>query len=353
MILQSRFTIPMERDRLLTFREWLPLRNEDALRVSETAGIELRFWIDKSCLDHVGDIDIDAIHSYGNLFIGKIYVHITGITVSDQLADAIPKLASEKNWLKDYINSTYGTALIEEYQSTGAKIYQMVIYRFNRLIAYARAVKGQYWLQEYKIDADNIYSELVKLQAEVKIGEANWVALRVPASITFTAMMPTGELLIGKEDWQDVQEFVAGERKVPLVGQLLASADEFRQSGERRVALTEAVSALDIAIAQFAERATPEKWTATVAGRASAAHFKNHVEHLGMTCTVEYLLPIIFSEEQVSASILKSCLDAINERNTVIHRGQRDVDSDKLRGYLHAIRELCHKLRQFQAGDAD
>ena len=89
----------------------------------------------------------------------------------------------------------------------------MVIYRFNRLIAYARAVKGQYWLQEYKIDADNIYSELVKLQAEVKIGEANWVALRVPASITFTAMMPTGELLIGKEDWQDVQEFVAGERK--------------------------------------------------------------------------------------------------------------------------------------------
>ena len=60
MILQSRFTIPMERDRLLTFREWLPLRNEDALRVSETAGIELRFWIDKSCLDHVGDIDLDA-----------------------------------------------------------------------------------------------------------------------------------------------------------------------------------------------------------------------------------------------------------------------------------------------------
>lgn len=353
MILQSRFTIPMESGRPLTFREWLPLRNEDALTVSETGGIELRFWIDKSCLDHLKDVDLDAIHSYWNILVGKIYVHISGITVSDQLADAIPKLASEKNWQKDYINSTYGTSLIEEYQSTGAKIYQMVINRFNRLIAYARAVKGQYWLREYKIDADNIYSELAKLQAEAKIGEANWVALRVPPMITFTAMMPTGELLIGKEEWQDVQEFVAGNRKAPLVGQLLASADEFRQSGERRAAFTEAVSALDIAIDQFAQRATPEKWTATLAGRSSAAQFKNHVEHLGMTCTLAYLLPIIFSEEQVSASILKSCLDAINERNTVIHRGQRDVDSEKLRGYLRAIRELCHKLRQFQAGDGE
>jgi hypothetical protein len=143
MFVLFQFTIPMVNRIPLTFRGWLPLRNEDALTFTEAAGIQLRFWIDKACLDHLGEVDLNAIHQYGNIFVGRIYVEASGITISDQLADVIPKLAAEKNWSKEHISSTYGPAVIAEYQSAGAKIYEIVINRFNHLIAYARAVKGQ------------------------------------------------------------------------------------------------------------------------------------------------------------------------------------------------------------------
>jgi hypothetical protein len=71
------------------------------------------------------------------------------------------------------------------------------------------------------------------------------------------------------------------ERKAPLVGQLLAVADEFCETGHRRAALTEAVSALEIAVSQFAQRANPESWSTQLAGRSSAEQFHNHVQHLG------------------------------------------------------------------------
>jgi hypothetical protein len=355
--LLARLTIPLIDEKRfgkgdsLVFQFWLPFQDEDALVATE-GDMELRFWIDRQCLHHVTDIDFDNINRYANIFVGKMNVDVSGIDVSDQLADVIIKLATEHNWTPEHISSTYDRSTIEEYNAIGEKIYSAVVKQFNRLIAYVRAVKGQYWLQEYEPDP-NIHSEFLKLRAKVKIGESDWLRLTAAGGARFTITMPTGERFIAQEDWHGIRNHLAGERKAPLVGQLLAAADGFRESGHRRAALTEAISALEIAVSQFAQRVNPESWSTLLAGRSSSAQFHNHVEHLGVTCTIGYLFPVIFSEEQVPSVILKTCQDAITERNVVIHRGQRDVDETKLREYLRAIRDLCERLRRFNLTDGD
>jgi len=352
--LLARMTIPLVDEEHFTegeplvFRYWLPLQDADVITATD-GDVELRFSIDKQCLSDLGEVDLNDISRYTNISVGRMYVEVRGIEVSDQLTDVIIKLASERNWLPEHISSTYDSSLIEDYRTIGEKIYSGVVKQFNRLIAYVRAVKGQYWLREYRPDPDNITSEFLKLRAHVKVGESDWLRLTGPGGYRITANIPTGERFIGQEDWQDIRKHLAGERKAPLVGQLLAAADEFRESGHRRAALTEAISALEIAVSQFAQRANPESWSKQLAERSSAAQLQNHVEHLGTTCTIGYLFPVILSEEQVPSTVLKTCQEAINDRNAVIHRGQRDVDDGRLWAYLRAVRDLCERLRRLQA----
>jgi hypothetical protein len=272
--LLARFSIPLgdeeqfgKRDRLV-FRHWLPLQDGDALNSTE-GDVKLRFWIDNHCVPDYIQVELDNIGRYANIFVEKMNVDVSGIDVSDQLAEVIIKLATELNWLPEHISSTYDLSLIEEYRAIGEKIYSGVVRQFNRLIAYVRAVKGQYWLHEYKPEPNNIHSEFVKLRAKVKVGESNWLRLTAPGECSMTLDILAGERLIAREDWQGICNHLAGERKAPLVGQLLAAADEFRKSGHRRSALTEAVSALEIAVSQLAQRANPGIWSTLFAGRSS------------------------------------------------------------------------------------
>jgi hypothetical protein len=347
-----RFTIPVTGGSCLVFRHWLPLQKEDALTVTERE-LQLRFWMDEKCLGHVTDVDLNDISNYMNIFVDKMYVDVDGCSVPDDVTDDLIQLLKDPDWREEHINSSYDPRVLTEYQSIRDRIYASVIQQWNRVIAYVRAVKGQYWLEEYKLDFENVYSEVLKLDAKMKVGEADWLRLKSPPAIYLRGEMPTGQRLIGREDWEPMRKYLQSDGKAPLVGQLLASADEFRDSGHRRAALTEAVAALEVAISQFAQNANPENWSTLLAGRSSSVHFKNHVGHLGITCTLGYLFPVIFSEEQISSSTLLACQEAMFERNTVVHQGQRDVDQRKLGGYLEAIRLLCERLRELQTGSRD
>jgi hypothetical protein len=351
--LLARFTIPLGDEthgvlrRYLVFRHWLPLREGVALTVSE-GDVKLRFWIDKECLQFFADVSLNEIGKYANIFVGRVKVEASGVEISDQLAEVAVELASEYNFQPNHLESTYGKSLLDDYENLGRRFYLAAVKRFNRIVAYVRAVKGQHWLEEYKPDPNNLYSEFLKFKAKVKIGESDWLRLTGLGKIYILASAPTGQRLIGEEDWSGLRDFLGGERKVPLVGQLLAAADEFRESGHRRAALTEAVSALEVAVIGFARRANPERWSARLAGRCSADRFRNHIEHLGTTCTVGYLFPIIFSEEELPSSVLKTCQEAITKRNEVIHAGTRDVNEANLVVYLQAIRDLCGRLQLLQ-----
>ncbi len=76
---------------------------------------------------------------------------------------------------------------------------------------------------------------------------------------------------------------------------------------------------------------------------------KNQVDHMGLSGTINYLFPVLFSEDQVSSSILTTCQKALEVRGNVVHNGQREIESKKLITFINGIRQLCEILEKLKA----
>lgn len=72
------------------------------------------------------------------------------------------------------------------------------------------------------------------------------------------------------------------------------------------------------------------------------------VEHIGLTGTINYLFPVIFTEEQVSTELLQGCREAIEQRGNVVHGGQREVNDERLLYFLASIRKICVLLEKLK-----
>jgi hypothetical protein len=112
--------------------------------------------------------------------------------------------------------------------------------------------------------------------------------------------------------------------------------------------LTEAVTALEVAISEFVNRPDVEKaLKPLMTERMNVASLKNWYKRIGLSGTVNYLFPLIFLEDKLPTEILKGCQKAVKERQNVVHNKQRDVSKDKLIIYINSIKRLCWILEEF------
>jgi hypothetical protein len=119
-----------------------------------------------------------------------------------------------------------------------------------------------------------------------------------------------------------------------------------------RAALTEAVSALEVALATFARSPQTAKLLPTsLRLRLGVESLPRLIERIGLTGSVAVVLPFVVPEDHLPADVLAACRNAIVDRQTVVHQGQRDVDAVKLRAHLRGLRRLCEVLLQL-AGQA-
>jgi len=239
---------------------------------------------------------------------------------------------------------------VGEYKSLAEKVYTLSLKYYNRLIAHLRTQPGQYWLQEYPINLNIMVSDLTNFGAKAKTpGDTEWVKFRGTQSLLYVIMSDTRleeERYIGSRDiWQTAQEFVNSVSITKLVWEILARADYLASIGHSRSALTEAATALEVAVFQFARSADNNKTFGSIlAKRMNIQGLEKQVRHLGFSGTINFLFPVIFSEEQVSSVLLRVCQEAIQQRQNVVHNGQREVDKVKLRHYLFSIRSMCKYL---------
>ncbi len=327
-----------------TFSHWLPLAEEEAITVRED-NMTLTFWFDMSCLGHVSDIDESELSRYVNVLADKVRAEVVVSNVTDELADYI---MHTDYYRRGFDFSPQEQRLIDEYGALGERVYRFTVSRVNRLISYARVQKGQYWLEEY-VMGPSMSDRFVGFDPAVTTDGSEWVRW-VPSNVSqIHVPLMDPSRFIKRDDWTAVSEFVRGRSRTPLVGELLAGAEVLAGNGHRRSALTEAVTALEVAISEFSRQPQAEQAFGNVhADRMDVASLKNQVEHLGISRTVKYLLPVLFTEEQLSTETLRVCQKAVTRRQTVVHQGQRDVREDEISLFLRSIRELCSVLDSYK-----
>jgi hypothetical protein len=220
-----------------------------------------------------------------------------------------------------------------------------VLQRVNRLIAFARSRKGQYWLTEHDIDHDQLRSCFHKFDARGRVDEGPWFTFSPPTTDRITIRTGGTNSYIEEGDWSAFRDFVVGAKKPDLVGELLAGAEYLLKAGHCRSALTEAVTALEIVVYRFSRRPKADGGLGDrMAGRLGLSTLSSQVNHLGLSATVKYLLPTILPEDILPFAILSECQEALTQRQNVVHNGQRDVDESFTQRAISAIRRFCSIL---------
>jgi hypothetical protein len=345
--LEARMTIPLDDEgrngHPIIFYEWLPETVSDAL-VVVTDGMTCRYWADQDCVQHVASYrEVEGRQHNLETWVGKLHASVGGLTVEDGLADVFVRLSAETLFTPDHFASAYHAELLTQHRELTGRIHRNVLFGYNRVIGHLRAERGQYWLEERKVEGRSVYSDFVQFRAKVSIDGSEWMRLADTRPGVFRGWWCPESRRVGCEDWRAIGRFM--ERRPDTVGTLLTAADDYRSQDQSRTAVIEAVSALEIAVGNFTDRSRSADWFYSSPERFGVANLKAHRRHLGFTATVSYLFPLLFTEEQVSAATLRDCREAIEERNNIVHNGQRAVKPEKMVRYLESIRRLCEFLR--------
>ena len=129
----------------------------------------------------------------------------------------------------------------------------------------------------------------------------------------------------------------------------MASAEELAGIAHRRASLVEAVTALEVAVAAFARM--PDAQTAfgsKLANRMRLQSLESEISQLELSSAIKYLFPVIFTEEQLPTEVLRGCQESVEQRQSVVHNGQRNVDRVKLQMYLTSRRSAYSILGSYE-----
>lgn len=326
----------------IIFCRWLP--GEEEALIYTANGFTVRYWTDFDCLNHLGKMTVEEIPQTVTIRVGKVHALADFVVENEGLRALAEYCSATINYSEEEVERQFGADMLVEYYAVGRSVYNAVMSGLNRLLGYIRAKKGHYWLEDYPILDKNYASEFLKNEARIRFDGGQWLRLRSKRVLEFVATFPGEERLVTQEDWDAAGDFVQSTQRVPIVGHLLSIAEKLSDEGHRRTALIEAVSALEVALHEFGRRAESGKPAQCKDVRTGFSNLKKHIEHLGLTGSINYLLPLILEESEISREVLAQCQGAIEERNNVAHNGQRDVQPEKLWRYLQGIRSLCQAL---------
>jgi hypothetical protein len=317
---------------------WLELGRDD-FPIFDEDQWQIRVWYDASCKPTSHPDEVEELRNHVDAYIDALYADIYITDASTELLEYL-KL-DQSGWGAP-------DELFEEYGGLAIRLYDTIFHRANRLIQWFRAEKGQYWLEEFRAhpvkrlnSVPAGYAHVDNLQAWINGTKFEWAP---PEQALFIERLPADRGL-SICDIRKAWEFAKSESRPNLALELLTSSEQLATEGHNRVALTQAATALEMSLSTLGKGFMTRRMSASNL-RLATTSFYSIQKRLGLTATVEYLLPLLFSESEIPTNIIRTCSKAIAERNNVIHNGQRDVEH--INDYIQAIRSLCSNLSLMQ-----
>jgi hypothetical protein len=324
----------------ITFTHWLPVGRDQGICVQD-GGIRILLWFDEKCTWWVSQPTADELKKYVNINARFVYADIQVSGLRADLLEYMQAFDFSKPPGKE------DEPLQVEYIRVAREVLISAIHRVNRLIAFARSHKGQYWLSDYKIDSDRLRSYFIAFEGRGQVDDGPVFRFQPSQTDVIRVTTEGNGRYVTESDWSALCEFVMGGSKPQLIGELLAGSEHLLSIGHYRSAITEAVTALEVAIFRFAGNCNADRaFSPHMAQRLALSSLRSQVDHLGLSATVNYLLPAILPEELLPASVISECQFALSRRQTIVHNGQRNVPEGDARRAVSGIRACCQILEK-------
>ena len=332
----------------IIFSNWIPEGDKyNLIKKYDEVTINLSF--DKECVSTLGEVTDEEIEKNTSNHISMLYAEADLGDIEGELTSFIfdeRDSGSGKHHGLLPGNKEY-ECLNSEYKRLGEVVIKAVNETCNRLIAYARNIKGQYWLTTLNADKGDLSNLNNSWRATARINDKGGFRWLPPGTnvLSFELMIYRGELLIKKDEWGEINDFLTSNARPSLVFELMSNTRYLMSQGHRRSAVLEAVSALEVATTTFCKSPNIKDLNVfDYESRIDMENLGNQSKHLGFSGSIRYLIPMLFSSKELSNTTLEKCYQAIDVRNNVVHKGQRNVKKELANEIVSAIIKCCTVL---------
>lgn len=256
------------------------------------------------------------------------------------------------------VSSLKAKEVTTETEEYAYEIANLVIQIHNGVVEYFRNFARQVWLEPI-VQKPNDSKTLKYLINELAI---MWVdsdgALRPLALSTGGPMVAFKDFRtdfgrsVGKDEWNRVAPFVElfieNNKSAPLLKVLLSNSRRHLDIQDGRLAVVEAVIALESAIKQFLPK--------TILRIPGAPQIEEKlldklIEEAGLRLSTNVILNMIAPATGIKSEEIQSVLVAVEERNKIIHQRQRKVELPKAKRYVLAIERVVETLERLAEGE--
>jgi len=195
----------------MIFSRWLPLGEEMAIRVQED-GVALKLWFDITSTWWASQPQESDLPKMVNVCAHRIFAEVRVDNVKDEVVDYITHRDFKR------LPTEAEQSLQQQYDDLGRRILTLLLQRLNKLIAFVRSVKGQFWLTEYPLNLDRMHSTFMEFKGQVRTDEGGWYRFEPATGDHLVITLIPEEKFIDQDTWRRAQEFTCGSSRSPLVG---------------------------------------------------------------------------------------------------------------------------------------
>jgi hypothetical protein len=237
-------TEPLVSAPALTFAHWLPMGDSQAITVGEDS-ITLKLWFDIPSIWWARQNKEEDLPHMANVLAHQVFADAIIHDVRDDLLQYMAQRDFTRCPTPDE------QPLQQRYDEMAEQLLFLALRTLNRLLSYVRSKKGQYWLSEYPLDVGRMAAYYASFKAQARVENGPWFRFG-PSNTSFMHIeLVPEERYVRRDEWDEIRAFVRSSARTPLARTLLAGAEVLAANGHRRGALTEAVTALEIALYAF------------------------------------------------------------------------------------------------------
>jgi hypothetical protein len=326
----------------LLFCQWLP-EHKDAAIIVPRPPYEVRVWLDRTCLRSRNEVTDDELSRWVNMPATKLIVEVAVESVDSELSGFIARNSDWGECQRTLESTNEETRkLAKAYSDVGWAVLNRVLDITNRIAAWAYAECKHYWLRERDRGVEVLMGRNAEFHATVSIDGGAPTRWCPPFIDIHDVGVIGGQRGLREKEWTALQSFLLSDRRPLLFRELLANALSLLDSGHTRSAVIEAVSALEVALRRFARSPDPIALTSSYAAERGA--LTRDLERLGFGVSVRYLLPVILKSFDASVVSHADSCEALENRNNIVHNGQRDVPLDTARRLVWGVSRFAEDL---------
>jgi hypothetical protein len=325
-----RLKLNLEFDGSIVFSGFLPETKEDALQLTE-GGYPVTIYLSdrkNQMSGFIGDIPSDRkqLETHKSLYC-------TGLTLEIEVAKPDPEVVAS-------LETNQQTEKTEKF---GREVFEIVLKVHNRLIDYFRNVAKMYRLKSVNLDRKyhdyflNSYYKCVWLDSGGK-----WREFRTDRKRSIPPVTLSFEKGVDKEEWRQIPIFIGEGKPVQMRHVLIANSLEYLSQNNGRLAVVEAVTALESAVKQLLPKVILR--CSRDAPQIGEKDLDKVVEKAGLRLVVELGLKLIMTPAGLSAEDIQIVGEAIHDRNKILHGFQRKMKISKAQQYVSAISRVIERF---------